>query len=83
LLFTRRYETQIICPVTGGLNHLRETGGHWKERAIPPMAVLGEQYPIRWSHVNLTLQRNRGLEVLCSSHSIAFEAEATCSDAAH
>jgi hypothetical protein len=36
-----------FAPRPGALNHLRETGGHWKERAIPPMAVLGEQYPRR------------------------------------
>jgi hypothetical protein len=34
-------------PRDRGLNKLRQSRSHWKERVSPPMAVLGEPYPIR------------------------------------
>lgn len=49
LLFMRRFGTQMNCPATSGLAQLRNLNSYWKERTSPPMAVLGGEYPIRWS----------------------------------
>src|SRR5262245_57052341 len=46
-----RLRNAYHLPRDRGLNNLRKTGDHWKKRESPPMAVLGEKYPIRWSHV--------------------------------
>jgi hypothetical protein len=52
-MFTRRYGTPLHCPATGGLAPSIIPGSHRKARDSPPIAVLGRQYTIRCSYVNL------------------------------